>query len=47
MMRQRRAIIDGSYNEFVLWFLTTRYGGVAQSPAWVVEALRFAGLELK
>jgi len=46
MTRQRDAILDGSYNQFVNDFLRQRYGRVADAPAWVRDALIFAGVEL-
>ena len=49
MTRQRNAILDGTYDAWVSGFLARRYGRpfAEKVPAWVLEALQAAEIELK
>ena len=47
MRSMRQAILDGVFPGFVRAYLRERYGGAAQSPQWVQDALTAAGVELE
>ena len=46
MRKQRAAILDGTYPQFVRSFMAVHFAG-AEIPTWVMEACAHAGIELQ